>query len=168
MPLQLLWMLLAVLQSLLLGLQLLHVWMLVLLLLLLLSFSPPSLPPVFLPFLPPRIGWPLATLHTHAQRIGTGDVDALVPSVRFKNHSGPGACSDTLLVLRQEALGSRTKRENSHFWSCYPVEASGRRRPSHTAVSALRLRPLSSALPADSVENCIFEIEITYEPDQAH
>jgi hypothetical protein len=43
-----------------------------------------------------------------------------------------------------------------------PVEASGRRRPSHTAVSALRLRLLSSALPADSVvENCIFEIEIT-------
>jgi hypothetical protein len=151
MLLQLLLLLLAELQSLLLGLQLLHVWMLVLLLLLLLSFSSPSLPPVFLPFLPPRIGWPLATLHTHAQWTGTGEVDALVASVHFKNHSGPGACSDALLVLRQEALGSRTK---------IPVEASGRRRPSHTAVSALRLRPLSSALPADSVgKNCILKLK---------
>jgi hypothetical protein len=146
--------------SILLGLQLLPIWMLLLLFLLLrllllslllplLPSSNPGLPPAFLPF--SSLGVDGAALRAHGRRITAGEADALVASERFKNQSGPGACGDVLLVLRQEARGSPTKagkRRGGSWTHVVPAESSGRRRPSHTAASPWPLRPLSSAVTA--------------------
>jgi hypothetical protein len=122
---------------------------LLLLLLPLLPSSNRGLPPAFLPVSSPSVGG--AALRANAQRITAGEVDALVASERFKNQSGPGACGDVLLVLRQEARGSPTKageRRGGSWTHVVPAESSGRRRPSHSAASLWPLRPLSSAVTA--------------------
>jgi hypothetical protein len=121
--------LLAELISLLFWLLLLPVWLLALLLLLgmlLLSLllgeeqswlgtvEEPSiyhlgLPSLFLLISPLRIIRMLAALRVHMQRICTGEVEVLIATTCLKNQSGPGACSNTMLVLCLKARGSRTK-----------------------------------------------------------
>jgi hypothetical protein len=66
--------------------------------LLLLSFSPPR--PSSFVFT--SIGRVLAALLVHTWRI-TGKVHVLVDSMHFKIQSGPGACSDALMVMHHEA-----------------------------------------------------------------
>jgi hypothetical protein len=82
------------------------------------SFHHPGLSPVFLPSLPSSLAGALAALHTHPWRIHTGEVDTLIVSARFKNHSGPSACSNALLILCQDMHGRPTKARKQQGSSC--------------------------------------------------
>jgi hypothetical protein len=133
---ELLSLLLIELLSLLLGLQLLPG---LLLGLLLLSFSPPG--PSSFVFT--SIGRLIAALQVHTWRI-TGKVHALVASMNFKIQSGPGACSDALMVMHHEAWRHPDRKRKMALVVaaimsciyCIPVESSGRRRSSKTAALA--------------------------------
>jgi hypothetical protein len=65
-----------------------------------------------------QVGWALAALIMQARRIGAGEVDVLIASVRLKNQSGPGTCSNALLVLSQKELGIQTISGKEHGGIC--------------------------------------------------
>jgi hypothetical protein len=99
--------------------ELLLLWLLTLLSLLLgkdkpwqwrgLSFLPPSLPPVFLSFLPLCISWAFASLCTNTLRVCTELKSACCLRL-FQNPSGLVACSNTLLELLQLDQKRKTAR----------------------------------------------------------
>ncbi len=72
-------------------------------------YAYPGLPLPFLCSSPYALAWALTALHMHAQRVCTVEAEAFVTSSRFKNRPGPGPCGDTVLLLRQETCGSRSK-----------------------------------------------------------
>jgi hypothetical protein len=72
-------------------------------------------------FSPLRVAWALAALRAHVQRIGAVELDVLVASERFRNPSGPGRCSDALLILRQQACISRIIRGKQQGGICTDI-----------------------------------------------
>jgi hypothetical protein len=74
-----------------------------------LSFLPPSLPPVFLSFLPLCISWAFASLCTYTLRVCTELKSACCLRL-FQNLSGLVACSNTLLELLQLDQKRKTAR----------------------------------------------------------
>jgi hypothetical protein len=65
--------------------------------------------------------WAFAALRAYTRGVCTGEAEALVATVCFKNQSGPDASSGTLLVLHQEVRGSQTKSEKQQGGSCTHV-----------------------------------------------
>ncbi len=133
---------------LLLGLQLMPVWMLVLLCI---PSCRPGLPPAFLPFSPTSISRVPTALRVHTRRIASGDIDAFTASARLKK-SLPQApvvthswyCARKHAAARGKAGSGARGGAVAAPMLLNPAESSGLRRPSHTAASAWPLHLLSS------------------------